>query len=386
MKGRPCLPAGRKIVSAAGIFFIIVFLVAGRLPLAAQAQDSSASGARKATGPVVPETKISYQWFLAYAGGNDGGQNFNKFSINRGYINIASRFNKYVSTRITPDLTEDREGDGEGDLKLRLKYLYVMFSLPSRGIFTQPAVEFGLGHMPWIDFEEHINNYRCQGTLFMERNHLFNSADNGITFMSLLGGEMSDEYKRTVNGKYAGRRGSLALGLYNGGGYHALEKNQNKVFEARLTFRPLPEFAPGLQASYFLARCRGNSRLSPDWAVDALMLSLEHRQFVLTAQYCSATGNSGGSALDAAGIPREQEGYSLFGEYRIPGKPLSLIGRYDNFDENTTLSGHTTDRTILGLAYNFAGQNKALLDYDTVKYAATGEREGMTKFTIEISF
>lgn len=119
--------------------------------------------------------------------------------------------------------------------------------------------------MPWLDYEEHVNWYRCQDTIFIERNSTFNSADFGLTFVSLLGGEMSEEYQRKVNNKYPSRYGSMAFGVYNGGGYHASEKNENKVLEGRLTVRvrPLPDIIPGFQLSYFGITGKGNKEEEP---------------------------------------------------------------------------------------------------------------------------
>lgn len=334
----------------------------------------------------LPETKLTFLWFLAYANGEKEGTDVSQFSVNRGYINITSRFNSYISTRITPDLTVDKEGDGEGDLEMRLKYCYIMFHLPSGAFFTKPTVEFGLVHTPWLDFEQKINDYRAQGSMFMDRNSLFNSADQGVTFLSLLGGEMDDTYKDSVNSKYPGRYGSFSIGLYNGGGYHALEKNTNKVFQGRLTVRPLPDIIPGLQLSYLAVRGDGNTAESPSWTVNTGMLSVEHQYYVLAAQYYRGHGNGKGSAVYSDGESRPQEGYSVFGEYKIPRTRWGFIGRYDFFDRDTRHDRHTSRRTIAGLVYRFAGANKALLDYDTVKDSLTGERDSMLKFTIEVRF
>ncbi|MBD3386725.1 hypothetical protein GF407_17615 [candidate division KSB1 bacterium] len=92
-----------------------------------------------------------------------------------------------MSGRITPDISVDREGDGEGDLEMRLKYCYIDFKLPDFYLFTIPAIEFGLVHRPWLHYEDKINGYRAQGTMFLERNNIINSGDYGVTFTALLG-------------------------------------------------------------------------------------------------------------------------------------------------------------------------------------------------------
>ena len=358
----------------------LVFIISALPLLAAEGSD------KESLSIPIPETKISYNWFLAYVNGKEDGASIDEFQVRRGYINITSKFNSWISTRITPDLTVDREGDGEGDLEMRFKYLYVNFAMPSKWIFTKPNLEFGLVHRPWLDFEQKINRYRSQGTLFLERNGLFNSADNGITFMSLLGGEMNNDYKKEVNSKYPGRYGSVALGIYNGGGYHAIEKNRSKVFESRLTLRPAPDVAPGLQVSWLLKLGKGNTAAEPDFSVNAAMLSYERRWSVLTFQYYRGEGNSKGSVVLPGGEAAPQEGYSFFGEYHIPFTNFGMIGRYDYFDHNRDLDNMSTKRTIAGLVYYLPAASKIILDVDSVEFEASDTRETVGKFTVEVNF
>lgn len=182
-------------------------------------------------------------YYLSYQAGQASQDtvNYNKFTVKRAYFTMKKKLNDFISSRITLDAHQD----DSGDLKVRIKYVYADIRLPEFALITKPHVEFGLAHTPWLDFEEHVNYYRTQDTMFMEREDLFNSGDFGFTLMGYLSGELDDNYKKTVNSKYAGRYGSFALGLYNGGGYHASEKNQDKTFQERLTIRPLPEVVPG---------------------------------------------------------------------------------------------------------------------------------------------
>ena len=55
--------------------------------------------------------------------------------------------------------------------------------------------------MPWLDFEEHINNFRMQDTMFMERNGLFNSADVGVMAGGNLGRHDVDDYQKNVSNR-----------------------------------------------------------------------------------------------------------------------------------------------------------------------------------------
>jgi hypothetical protein len=66
--------------------------------------------------------KVSGQYFLTYEYGKKGETGFNQFAIQRGYISVFKAFNSNISARITPDISVDQEGDGIGDLEMRLKY------------------------------------------------------------------------------------------------------------------------------------------------------------------------------------------------------------------------------------------------------------------------
>ena len=292
-----------------------------------------------------------------------------------------------LSGRITPDVSVDREGDGEGDLEVRLKYAFIDYLLPEFAIFTEPHVEFGLVHRPWLDFEEHMNYYRVQGTMFIERNHIFNSADYGVTLFSMLGGEMDEDYRTKVNSRYPGRYGSLAIGVYNGGGYHAIEKNSDKSIEARLTLRPLPDFLPGFQASYQGVYGTGNTEGKPDWRANMVFLSWESVNLVLTGQYYWGRGNQNGTAVDGNGDALEQSGYSAFAEGRFAKRKLSVLGRYDYFDDTPDVDGGESQRIIAGIAYHVRGNTKLLLDFDgETRDGFDSLASKLFKFSVEFAF
>jgi len=218
-------------------------------------------------------------YYLSYQAGQESneGYNYNKFLIKRAYFTLKKEVNSFITSRITLDAHQD----DTGDMKVRLKYAYADIKFPDFIFITMPHVEFGLVHTPWLDFEEHVNYYRMQDTMFMERVGLFNSSDFGFTFLGYLGGEMAEEYQKSVNNKYPGRCGSFALGAYNGGGYHTKENNQNKVFQERITVRPLPNIIPGLQFSELFIAGKGNGSGTlddiNDWQTLAGMVSYEYQ-------------------------------------------------------------------------------------------------------------
>ena len=355
------------------LIFILAFKAAP--PAAAQRGEDGLADIIQA----IRGISISGQWFLMYQRGDLDGEQFNEFGLKRGYITIKKRFSSLFAGRITPDISVDREGDGRGDLELRLKYCYLQYTLPDLPLLTHPYIEFGLVHRPWLDFEEHINNYRVQGTMYLERIGIMNSADYGLTLIALLGGTLD----HADAGLYPGRYGSLALGIYNGGGYHAIEENAKKSFEGRLTIRPLPEFFPGLQFSYSWALGHGNTAAAPEWDFNALFLSAEHRRFVLTAMAFEGNGASSGTLLDASGRPVHQAGRSAFAEFYFVSRTLSLFGRIDHIRRG----GGQRRRFIAGLSYHFLGQCKMLIDIDH-EYSPGGDdiERTVAEFAVEVHY
>jgi polyhydroxyalkanoate synthesis regulator phasin len=321
--------------------------------------------------------KFGLLWYLSYQNGETGntsdGEGYSQFAIKRGYFRVTKEFFPWFAAHMTFDVTtvedpedepEDKPNNLDGSIAVRIKYAYGKFNLPDFAFFTKPYFEVGVVHMPWLDFEEHVNWYRCQDTMFMERNKLFNSADIGITFTSMFGGEMPKEYQEKVNSHYAGRYGSMSAGIYNGAGYHASEKNQNKALEGRLTIRPLPDIVPGLQVSYFGITGKGNKDTDPDWTANNGFVSFEHEYVALTGQYYWGKGNQKGDD------EKEKDGYSFFAELK-PHKKFSIIGRYDFFDPDTDSdTDKENKRYIVGAAYHLDKQHKnmVLLDYDHVDY------------------
>jgi polyhydroxyalkanoate synthesis regulator phasin len=322
--------------------------------------------------------KFGLLWYLSYQNGeksdNDNGTGYSQFTIKRGYLTVKKDFLPWFTSRMTLDVTtvkDDAADDYTGSLAVRIKYMYGQFNLPDFAFFTKPFIEFGQVHMPWLDYEENLNWYRCQDTMFVERNNTFNSADQGINFVSLFGGLINEEYQKKVNSAYPGRYGSMALSVMNGSGYHASENNGNKVLEGRLTVRPLPDIVPGLQLSYFGITGKGNQTTDPpEWQVNLGFLSFEHEYVVLTGQYYWGKGNQSGAD------EFKKDGYSFFTELK-PHKKFSIIGRYDYFNPNKDQKDDENRRYIAGVAYHLDKQhmNMILLDYDMVDYKQTNKSD-----------
>lgn len=344
--------------------------------------------------------KLGGLWYLSYQNGEENnGTQFSRFAIKRGYLTVEKEFLPWFSARITTDITQvkDQAADSkgkifsnfDGSLAVRIKYLYGQFNIPDLAFLTKPNFEVGVVHTPWLDYEEHVNYYRLQDTMFVERNGIFNSADVGVTFASLLGGSMDEDYQKNVNNAYAGRYGSIQAGVYNGGGYAAGENNQNKVLEGRVTVRPLPDVIPGLQLTYFGLTGKGNTSADRDWNANIAFASFESEPLVITGQYFWGKGQQNGAD------EFKRDGYSFFTElklynmFKAPENRFSVIGRIDRFDPNTAADNNENTRYIAGLAYYIdkPHKNMFLLDYDTVHYEQTGkDDDSRIQLTLQIAF
>ncbi len=318
--------------------------------------------------PVVDTSvKISGLWFMAYRG-NIPSEGDDTFGLKRGYLTFKKNFNDKFSIRYTQDITIDKEGDDAGNVEIRFKYCYLKMDLPEFLFFKKTWIEVGLVHQPWVEFEQKINTYRVQGKMFMEKYGVTSSADFGFNAVALLGGELSEEARKKVDSSLPGKYGSVSFGVYNGGGYHAIEVNNNKTVEGRLSLRPFPGFVPGLQFSYGFSTGQGNDTLNTKYNYHVGMLSHETAKTTLTAQYYRGFGFHGGGT-------GYNEGWSLFAELCIPFTPLVVFGRYDHFtedyptimfDDAFLVPEDYTHNSVLiaGLAWKFFKNNRLLFDLE----------------------
>lgn len=323
--------------------------------------------------------EASEQWFdrisfsgllyLNYEDGTDGGEDFSQFFIRRAYLTAEAEILPYLSGRVTLDTSQDLEGQGRGDMEVRLKYAFGRFQLGDWGPVTGLNLEAGIVHMVWLDFEEHINLYRMRGPMFMERSGIFNSADFGLTLAGGFGPGLDTTRHRHLASKYAARHGSFAVGVYNGSGYHGDERNVDKVAEARLSWRPLPDAVPGLQLSGLAIVGDGNS-LAPAveparWDTYNLFLSLEHAHGAVTLQYVTGQGNQQGTWLEPEDLSESTDfdGYSAFAAVHLgPDDRWRVIANLDRFERFVGTADRSFDGANLGVGYHLGRGNLVMLD------------------------
>lgn len=331
------------------ICFVLIFLL----------KIEAYSGENEDLNSFLDKTKITGRLFLSY--NYNEKEDRNSFLFKRGYLTIKNSISDVFSVRFTQDITLDKEGEDAGNVEMRLKYLYMKIKLDEIHFLKDSYLEIGLAHRPWLSFEEHINRYRVQGTMFIERMKIMNSADYGIYFGGLFGGEIDKDYQESVNSNNQGRYGSFAVGIYNGGGYHAIERNDNKNIEGRLSIRPLPNLIKGFHFGYGFAFGQGNIEEAPDFSMNLLYTAYESVYARLMGQYYAGWGDSHGNIISPEGSAYFNKGFSIFGEANIPDFKLSLIGRYDYFQ--TEKDVNIVKKVLIGgIAWHFFKNNKLLLD------------------------
>ncbi|HNQ77175.1 MAG TPA: hypothetical protein PKJ37_05725 [Acidobacteriota bacterium] len=351
--------------------------------------------------------KIGGTYFISYQNGNsfdasqeDGSKAYNKFVLKRGYLDVKKDITPWMGVRFTPDVTLE----SSGDYKLRMKFLYADFHWKGNSYFSQPHLEVGMIHFPWFDLEESVNLYRMQDSQFLDRVGMAGTADLGAMFGVNFGEPLPKEYQDTVSKAYPGKWGSFELGVYNGGGYTANEKNTNKVIAGRVSVRPVPSHLPGLQFHIFGVNGKGNvadntryatageffdEEIYPEWNLWAGMITYQHEWFNLSAEYFEGDGNAAGTRyytpsdyipglVDHDDIFKgyAQKGYSFFGEAKLgDAKKWSLMARYDKYDPDTKDILDVQDnrdiqkRYIYGVAYKLYKNNVILLDYQKLSHS-----------------
>lgn len=343
------------------------------------------AGVNAARGADMNGWKFEGVYFLHYRTGETSREvAYSDFKLSRSYMTIKKEISPMVSSRITMDSHQD----DTGDMKVRLKYAYGHLMFGTFGFIAKPNLEFGLVHTPWIDFEQSINRYRAQGSMFIDRLGVAPSADFGFTLGGYFGGEMDDDYKKSVNKKYAGRFGSFAVGLYNGGGYAAMENNIGKVLQARVSLRPLPDQIGGLQLNIFAVSGLSNRKdadTTADWKSTLAMLSYESSHLTFTGQYLTGGGNKSGTSnwYDGELSPYDYSGFSLFAEGKF--SDWRTMVRYDQFDPNVDADDNE-NRLIIGAGYFIAKGSLILIDHEIAGSTASGAKKNKeTKLTLSIS-
>ena len=277
--------------------------------------------------PIIRIGVLSYVQYDAELTNRDA---FNVFDLTRGYININGQLSKNVRFRLTPDVRRITDSSLAGTLVLRVKYAFVELDNVKA---ARSWVRFGAHQTPWLDFEESIDRYRVQGTMFSEREGLIpGSSDFGVGYF-------------TPVGKYV----DIQTGVYNGEGYAQTDVNKYKSAQGRLTLRPFAGrgAANGFRLSGFYSA--GWYAADRPRRLGIVMGSFEQTHLVGTLQYLKATESP--SAVAPRDIDRN--GSSGFLEIRQGMNGWAALARLDLLDSDEALANNEQHRIIAGGAYWF---------------------------------
>lgn len=332
--------------------------------------------------------------YIDYATGKTANANgtstdYNRFTLQRAYININKEITPWMKFRITPDITTS--ATTAGNYVLRMKYVYANFLAPGVGtLLTSTEVSAGLTQTPWLAFDESVNGYRMQSAMFQDKRGLVSSADLGVSVLGNLGGKLTREQIAGIGGgSYAGRLGSYHIGLYNGGGYSSTaENNTNKSLQGRLTLRPLPDVLPGLQLTYFGITGKTNSVTNntgkpQGWMNNTAFVSYQHKYATATAEFFNGRGGFGGDAI----VAKRKQGYSYFAKFILPMyEKAAVFARYDNLDPNRDVKNDNIKTTIAGLSYKIVGANYIVAAYERTHDKTLPQEDKKAQVVLQVSF
>ncbi len=273
------------------------------------------------------------------------------FNASRAYINATGNLNHWIAYRITPDVSRET-GTGSslsGSQTFRLKYAYGQFNLDhwtTKGSW----VRFGVQQTPYVDYTEGIYRYRFQGTVFAERVGLLTSSDAGLS----------------AHYNFPSNYGDVHAGFYNGEGYSRAEANNEKAFQVRASFRPMPLGGvwKGLRVGGFF---------NDDHVVQSAKRQRAIGQVTFEHPWINA-GFDVAQSKDAASATKPTisgSGWSVWATPRLGLKGWELLLRHDDFKPNKDISSQTQKRNIFGVGYWFQNLQRVtaalLADYDSLK-------------------
>jgi hypothetical protein len=278
--------------------------------------------------PIIRFGMLSYLQYNAEVENRDG---LNAFDVTRAYLNVNAQVASRVRFRFTPDIRRVTDGSLAGSLTVRVKYAFGQFDTLGRpGSWGR----LGLHQTPWLDFEESVNRYRVQGTMFSEREGLIpGSGDFGVSYFTPL----------------PRGYGEVHAGIFNGEGFTQPEANKYKSVQARLTVRPFPNrgLAHGFRISgFYNAGWYAEDRPR---RLGIVMGSFEHRHLVATLQQLNAT------ETPSAVLPIEidRSGWSFFVEPRQGPSGWAGLLRYDSFEADESIADSSQHRVMAGGGYWF---------------------------------
>lgn len=295
-----------------------------------------------AQAPTVTVGGVGYAGY--YYNLKDTANHSNNFDVTRAYVNVIGKFAYGVGTRVTADIFRSTDGS----LSYRLKYAYATWT-PEKSPLT---FKFGQMHTPWIDWEEHLWDYRMQGQVAVERGGYMSSSDFGAG----------------VDGNWGFDKVNMQVGIYNGENYNKTPGDKGKDLMGRVSVRLMGTDEGGRDGGLRLTGYGQVGRPNGGGKRSRFIGMLSYRSKMLTL-----AAELGATKDTAMGPPpvlnKKGRVISTFGVLRIPPSyKFQIIGRFDSTDPNTSANNDRQSRIILGAAYQVSGNLRVLADIDHASY------------------
>jgi hypothetical protein len=296
----------------------------------AQTPAPQAPAAPASPPPEYPVLRVGMLSYLQYDAELRNRDAYNAFDVTRAYLNVNAQVAPNVRFRFTPDVKRVADGSLAGSMTVRVKYAFAQFD----NVTPRGWVRLGMHQTPWLDFEEGINRYRVQGTMFAEREGLIpGSADVGAGYFSPLPHGF----------------GEIQAGVYNGEGFAQAETNKYKSLQGRVTVRPMAGRGrwDGLRVSGFYSA--GWYDAGRPRHLGIVMASFEQPHLAATFQHVQATDRPAAGSL----VNVRRAGDSAFIELRQGARGWAGLARVDVYDADLAVSDNMQTRVIGGGGYWF---------------------------------
>lgn len=272
----------------------------------------------------------------------------NNFDVDRAYVNVRSKSDGGISTRVTVDV-DGRRANGNQQT-FRLKYAFVGWT-PNGKPFT---LKFGLQNTPMVGFVEDTWGYRLQGTIAMDRLKYISSSDFGF---AVEGGTKT----QSVN---------YDVGVFDGETYSGAPGDNRKDVEGRVSVRLAKSDnmskTGGLRLTGFASL--GKATGGADRQRVEGMLSYQTNNMVVAAEYALTSDSTLASTKTHGRV------LSLWAAYRPPQHHYGFIARLDEWDPNVdmepsvpSLTAGRQARMIGGVTYQLAKNVLLLVDADVLQ-------------------
>lgn len=267
------------------------------------------------------------------------------FDITRAYVNVRSKLDGGIRSRITLDIDGRRAASNQ--LSFRLKYAFAGWT-PEGSALTW---KLGLQPTPYLGWSDDLWGYRFQGKSPLDRTKYSSTSDFGAA----------------VEGGWHENGLNIDLGLFNGETYSGAPGDNYKDLEGRVSVRLAKtddrSSLGGLRLTGFAQVGKANG--GADRIRTVGLLSYRSQATTLGFEYAAMQDSTLASSETKGQL------ISLFGAYLIPKTRFGLAGRLEMWDPNTDLSPSSASlaasqqtRIVAGTSYQLAKNVRLLLNAD----------------------